>query len=692
MLRWQRRARLLVGLFAVAFAIVVALALRRRAPVPAAAPVVRTDPGAVVETTGGRIARFRLSREDVRVEYDRQLSYADGSTKLVGVRIVTDDRGGGRSFTVTGREAQIGKNDSTITVTGDVHLTASDGMSARAERATYADADGIVRAPGPVEFARGRFTGAGEGMTYDNRADIFRLLDQSVVHIAAAGASGAAEISSGASEFDRRGKQIRFEGGVKVQREGQAMETATAVAYLNDDETLIERLELRERSRITRVNPVVGGLRVMGGRDMNLKYREDGETLEQVGIIGSAAIELAGEAGQAGRQIAANTIDMTLASDGSTPESLAGREAAQLTLPAEAGAPARTIRSTNVDATGETGRGLTTARFNGNVQYRERGATIDRAATAETLDVRLKPGMSAIEEARFARAFRFTDGKMTAVAATARYDLDKGTLELRGSEPATPVPQVVNDQIAVDATDIDVTLSGPMMTATGGVKSVLQGAKADTKLPSMLKQDQPVNVTAGSLDYDGTTSTASYKGKAQLWQADTTIKAESIMLDDRSGDLTASGAVSTATMLEQSGKDKKTERTRSIGTATSFAYEESGRRATYSGGAHLSGPSGDMTAAKIELYLKPSGDEIDRAEAYDTVALRDETRKTTGARLTYTTADERYLVTGTPVTVIDECGRETSGKTLTYQKNSETMVVDGNEQTRTQTKGGGSCP
>ena len=41
------------------------------------------------------------------------------------------------------------------------------------------------------------------------------------------------------------------------------------------------------------------------------------------------------------------------------------------------------------------------------------------------------------------------------------------------------------------------------------------------------------------------------------------------------------------------------------------------RRLTYTGDAHMSGPQGDMTAAKIELYLKPSGDELERAEAYD---------------------------------------------------------------------------
>ena len=52
---------------------------------------------------------------------------------------------------------------------------------------------------------------------------------------------------------------------------------------------------------------------------------------------------------------------------------------------------------------------------------------------------------------------------------------------------------------------------------------------------------------------------------------------------------------------------KKTERVRSIATADDFRYEEASRRATYTGKAHMNSPDGDMTAVKIELYLKAGG-------------------------------------------------------------------------------------
>jgi lipopolysaccharide transport protein LptA len=207
----------------------------------------------------------------------------------------------------------------------------------------------------------------------------------------------------------------------------------------------------------------------------------------------------------------------------------------------------------------------------------------------------------------------------------------------------------------------------------------------------MLKQDQPVTVLSTTLDYDGEASRATYTGDVRLFQGDTSIKGASIVLDDKTGDLTAAGPVTTTTVLEQEDKDKKKERAPSVGTAKDFKYEDKLLRLTYTGDAHMNGPSGDMTAEKIELYLKPSGDELERAEAYEKLTLREQNRTTTGARLTYTTADEKYVITGTPVEIVDECARQTTGKTLTFVKATDTIVVDGNNQVRTQTKGGGKC-
>jgi lipopolysaccharide export system protein LptA len=308
--------------------------------------------------------------------------------------------------------------------------------------------------------------------------------------------------------------------------------------------------------------------------------------------------------------------------------------------------------------------------------------------------------MAAFDSALFTRGARFDDARVSGTASSIKYVADEGTLALSGVEVGSPRPHVSNDQIGVDAATIDVTLAGPVLSANGDVKSVLQPPKkksgSDTaKLPSMLKQDQAVNVTADSLDFDGEANRATYDGRAVLWQSETSIKAESIAIDSKSGDLSASGSVVTTTMLEQTDKEtKKKQRLRSNASAKSFAYDDKAHRASYEGDVHFSQAENDLAAAKVDLYLKPSGNEVERAEAFDpenSLVLREQGRRTTGSKMAYSAADDRYDFTGAPVGITDQCGRVTNGRTLTFKKATDTIEIDGNRRVRTQTKNGTKC-
>jgi len=700
MAAWQRRARILIAIPALAVAILVAWQLRPRvSPLPQM-PTPRTDPAAVAEVTGGRLERIRFSHRDVGVDFKKQLLYADGSMKLFEVKIATDERGGNRTFKVIANEGIVTDKEASIALDGKVDVTASDGLHVRTEHATYDDRDGMVKAPGEVQFAQGRMKGSGIGMTYDKDRDVLTILNNAQVSLAAGAGGGATDVTSSAAEFARQDRYVMFQNGVRIVRGGQTIEAANATGYLTDDGERIDTLDLRDSARITSPDAAPGGLQSLSGGTINLKYAADGQALQHAVIVGDANAQLAGEPGKAGRQITASTLDIGLAPDGSTPTALVAREKVQLVIPGDAGTATRTIQAATLDGKGDGAHGLTAAHFSGGVRFIEAGQGTGRTARSEALDVALKPAMAGFEDARFARGVRFEEGKLVAVAAAARYEPDKGTLQLSGSEAGALVPRVVNEQVAVDAAKIDVALDGPKVKAAGSatdkVKSVLKPAQKDqasgdtVKMPGMLKQDQPVNVTAAAMDYDGTLSKTVYTGSAQLWQGDTTIKGETLTIDGKAGDLAAT-AVTSTTVLEEADKDKKKDRVRSTATAKNLKYEDAVRRMTYTGDAHMSGPDGDMTAATIELYLKPSGDELDRAEAYEAVTLREQNRKTTGTRMTYTTADERYVIVGAPVKIVDQCERETTGRTLTFVKATDNVVVDGNQETRTQTKGGGKC-
>ena len=212
----------------------------------------------------------------------------------------------------------------------------------------------------------------------------------------------------------------------------------------------------------------------------------------------------------------------------------------------------------------------------------------------------------------------------------------------------------------------------------------------------MLKQNEPVTVTANRLEYNGTTSLATYTGNARLWQEETEVRADTIVLDDKNGNLRAHASVRTMMMLAPKedhatpGKDKpKAAPQPTITVADALLYEDEKRRATYTTNAHTSGPDGDVTADKIELYLTESGGELDRAEAYGNVASRQETRRAYGAHLTYLSAKDEYTMVGTPVEVYDDTAPDcklTKGTTLTFHKATDTITASGNGVSSTQTK------
>ena len=110
-------------------------------------------------------------------------TYADGSTEMFDVTVVTE-RAGGKRFTMTGNEGRGREERIGVFTDGNVHIAVSDGMLIHTEHATYQDSDGIVRAPGAVDIARGRMTGTSNGLVYDKKVDQLTLLDRVSVHLA----------------------------------------------------------------------------------------------------------------------------------------------------------------------------------------------------------------------------------------------------------------------------------------------------------------------------------------------------------------------------------------------------------------------------------------------------------------------------------------------------------------------------
>ena len=736
-MRWQKRARLGLAIFAIVFAAVVYSAIGERVTPKPPVPPERLDPKATIESSRGILNRITGAKLDFVITFDRQLAYENGVSKLMGVRIEVKEKQG-RDFVITSGEGQAGERQQDLRLSGNVKMAASDGFVLSTETATFNQTEGIVRTPGQVSFSKGTMTGGGIGMTYDNNTDVLTILQQARVTMTDDGGNTTGEFTAGKATLARQEDYLLLDASMHALRGEQTIEADRGRANLTEDEKAITAIELRGNARVAGGS---AGFDSMSARDIDLTYAPGGQVIERVALSGGGAIALKAADGSPGQQMHGESLVLALAPDGAV-TSATGRENVQLDLPASGDSSSRQVKARTLDASGESGKGMTSARFTDDVEYREEasGKGGPRTARARALTVGLEGG--AVTRALFTGHVQFEEQALRASAAQASYEPTKGVLQMTRGGAASPDtgegrPRVADDQIEIEGDSIDLTLEGRRMRADGSVRTVLQ---AKAKTPGLLKQGQPVNVSASTLDYSGTPARAVYSGAAQLWQGDTAIRGDRIMIDQEKGNLTVTGNARSTLPLGD---------TSSLGRAEEIRYEDATRQITYTGKippvgtaippptrepdsaptraaptaptreaesaptreaeiaptgapkppvpafvpAQLSGPQGDLRAGRIVVFLAPAESRMDRLEAFTNVTLRLDDRLATGTRLTYHAPDERYVMDGTPaapVKVVEAC-RETMGSTLTFFKSADRIIVDGNEEIRTQTKAGGRC-
>src|SRR5687768_14574608 len=235
MVVWQKRARLFVLAIAVSVVAVVFFTTRRREEPPPPVPVERGDLAATVESSGAILVQVKGERETVRIEAEKNYSYPDGSTRLTKVKVTSVRQG--KTFVAVGDEARVGENQTNLDMKGNVVMTSSDGLEAKAGSAKYSQGEGVVHAPGPVTFKRGRMSGSGVDFSYDEARDLVGLSDQSKVRLTPEKKGGeVTDITSGAAVLARADKFVSFERAVHIVRGSQVIDAESALGDLTENE------------------------------------------------------------------------------------------------------------------------------------------------------------------------------------------------------------------------------------------------------------------------------------------------------------------------------------------------------------------------------------------------------------------------------------------------------------------------
>jgi LPS export ABC transporter protein LptC/lipopolysaccharide transport protein LptA len=698
-MRIRRLLRYVLAAFALGFAVWLGLQLRGRPILTGEVTDPRTDPNAVVESSGGLITRTQGETRDMDVQHKGLRTYPDGRTVFQSVTVTVPPRDDRRGFTISGDEAEVTKDNAQVRLTGNLKLTTTDKLTMTGPEATYDSSDGIIRIPGDVTFVKERMTGSSLGATYDNTRDVLWMLERARIDIARDGrGQGETHMQAGSAGFARADRYIRLQDAATVNREGQTLSGDSVTVFMQPTADIVELIELRGQSSVSL--PAPQQLQQMAATDINLAYQPDGRTLRQVTLAERAAVQFRTQGAGPGRRLAAALIDMQLDADGSTMTGLTAQEAVQLSVPQAGATPARVITGDSLTGAGQPGRGLTGATFTNNVTFREtrpasRGqAVVDRTITAQNLELQTKGSIDAIDRATFTGTVAIKDAQRTASAPRLVYRTESGDITL--SAEGTPLTARIDDaRGSVQARIVNIVGGGDDILAETDVRSVLQGGADGPARPGMFKADEPVNVTATKLERR--TKKAVYTGDAQIWQGATSIKGDTITLDEDSGNLIAVGKARTVMELEeQDAATGKPQRSVTTGTSNELEYLDKERKAILRGAARLvSTRDGDLRGTRIEMFMLEGGRELERLEAYEAVTMQTATRHATGARLTYFTKEGRYVMGGTPVVVLEqfpnEC-RETTGRRLTFYRSSDVISVDGNQSTRTQGRTAGTCP
>lgn len=712
-MRWQKFARMAIAAVVIVFAGVVFVALRK----PRTAAVAGVEPARTERPDGTAIFKGPIDTTYTKpdgtlafsVKAQDQVIYPDGRNLLKNATLTLPDRGG-RTVRISGQEMDFvpgGDNQiAAAKVTGDVELETSDGLTVTSAAATYDGKSTVLTIPGDVEFTKGRMKGSGVGATYDQTREVLWLLDRAAIRVTPdEKGGGGLEATAKSAGLARAEHYIRLTGNAHVVGDGRTLDAQEITVQLTPDDRLIQHMALRGQSRIT--SAATGTAPGMTANDIDLTFGADGRAMQQARLMENAVVQLAG--GDGVRRIAARTIDLGMAPDGSTVTALNATEKVQVDLPAAAAAPAKQINATTLAAGGTTG--IETATFAGGVTYREmrpaaRGsATEARTGRSQQLIVETEPGLGAIKRADFRGNVRIVDGQTTAEGQWAIYRVAENTFDLAPSagDPGPP-PTVSDERVRVNARTISVDPSSRKLHAETDVRSSLQPARRASettgpdgrgktdpaprggKVPAVLKQDQPVIVTSNTLDYDGAAGAATYTGDAKLFQDRTSIYGDTIIVDDKSGNLTARGHVRTVMFFDETdAKTGKTQPVRTDAAGDTLVYDEAKRLATYTSGpsakAHIVGTQGDVTAQRIELFLKAGGNELDRAEADRDVTVKEGPRVATGQHLTYTPANETYVMKGAPVEIEERTPatcRVTVGTVVTFRRTSVDMSIENN--------------
>ncbi len=297
----------------------------------------------------------------------------------------------------------------------------------------------------------------------------------------------------------------------------------------------------------------------------------------------------------------------------------------------------------------------------------------------------------------------YSDGQRIAVADSAQYTPADEMVTLTGA----PRVQDKDSGITITAQHIKMNRSGQGVSAEGEVKTTYDSPKHNNPNGALSSQTgDPLHVTADAMKYSKASAVARYSGHSRLWQGADIVQAPVIVFDQKNATITASSDARAITdkqpvNLSFVKADKSGKVTPITATGTRLTYSDKDRVAKLEGPVEIKMPDATLSAKFVDVFLQPKNaasksqsatpSQVDRIVARQDLVIEQHnpTRKAVGEKLIYTSADEKFVLTGTPEklpSIFDAEHGNVIGNSLTFYNRDDRVQVGGSDSSRTVTR------
>jgi lipopolysaccharide export system protein LptA len=306
--------------------------------------------------------------------------------------------------------------------------------------------------------------------------------------------------------------------------------------------------------------------------------------------------------------------------------------------------------------------------------------------TSRELEARFDPKTSQMASMQQTGDFAYEEGDRKARASKATTDAGQNLILLDTNA------RIWDATGSTDADNIRLDQRSGDFLAEGNVKSSRLPEKDQKKNSEMLSGDDPLQATARKMDSRNRNRQIHYEGGVRMWQGANRIQADVVdldrNLDPQKRTLVADGHV-VSNLWEEPKDDQKKKTATPVLTevhAPHMVYTEATRLTHYTGGVQLSRPGLRVKSQELRAFLGESGADsrLDKAYADGAVEIfstgKDRTRNGTGDHAEYYTADQKVILRGSWVRMVEKIFKDPQPKTsegteVTYFANDDRLLV-----------------